>query len=121
MGMVVIFVRVQDRQRFMSATVLLLGGLYEIGGDGIAGGVFSGEIFMPWVVVLYPGVMFWLFIPVYSSMVLPPAWIIALTAPPPNPAIPAWKDALRPLVWLVPFMIYLLIFLIVAGALSEIV
>ncbi|MBN1563789.1 MAG: hypothetical protein JXA10_08115 [Anaerolineae bacterium] len=121
-GMVIIFVRVQNRQRFIPALVLLLGGLYEIGGDGIAGGVFSGSIFTPWVLILYPGVMLWLFIPVYSSMVLPPAWIIAQTPPPPKPAaIPAWKDALRPLVWLVPFMIYLVIVLLVAGALSEIV
>lgn len=118
-GMIAIFVRVQNRQRFTFATVLLLGGLYEIGGDGIAGGVFSGQVFNPAVIVLYPGVMLWLFIPVYSSLVLPPAWILAQTPAPPRPAIPAWKDALRPMLWLIPFMVYLLIALITIAVLTE--
>lgn len=118
-GMIAIFVRIQHRQRFTFATVLLLGGLYEIGGDGIAGGVFSGQVFNPAVIVLYPGVMLWLFIPVYSSLVLPPAWILAQNPPPPRSDIPAWKDALRPMLWLVPFMIYLLIALVVIAVLTE--
>lgn len=118
-GMVIIFVHVQNRQRFSLSMVLLLGGFYEIAADGIVGGILSGTILTSGVVVLYPSVMFWLFILVYSSMVIPSSWIIALTPPPPKPNIPAWKDALRPWVWLVPYVIYLLILLLVISVLSE--
>lgn len=47
LGMVVIFVRIQHRRRFSSWTVLLLGGLYEVGGDGLVGGVLSGDLLNP--------------------------------------------------------------------------
>ncbi len=135
-GMVIIFVRVQHGRRFAPAVVLMLGGLYEAGADGFVGGTFEGSIFTPAFYLLLPLVFLWMFIPVYSSMVLPPAWVIALAPSPtvesparnrwqrlldPKPSGPAWRDALRPLLWIAPFAIYLLIFLVIAGALSEIV
>jgi hypothetical protein len=145
-GMVVIFVRVQHIRRFSPWIVLLLGGLYEIGADGMVGGGFSGEMFTPAFWLMLPTLYWWLFIPVYSSMVLPPAWIIKMADPSlmpahsderktrfqrvraaykrwitPQPSGPAWRDALRPLLWLIPFVCYLVIFLIVAGVLSEII
>lgn len=111
-GMVAIFARVQHRRRFSPSMVLLLGGLYEIGGDGFVGGLLSGELLTPAAPLLLFGVMWWLFIPVYSSMVLVPAWLIEQVPPPPVPESPAWRDALRPLVWLIPFTLYVLVVMI---------
>ena len=136
-GMVVIFVRVQHVRRFSPVIVLLLGGLYEIGADGFVGGAFGGSIFTPAFYLLIPAVFLWLFIPVYSSMVLPPAWVIATTPPPAGPdplpsnrwlrllapksSGPAWRDAVRPLLWILPFVLYLAVFLLLAAIVSEIV
>jgi len=119
-GMVIIFVRMQHRRRFAPSIVLMLGGLYEIGADGLIGGSFSGALFTPAALLLFPLVMFWLFIPVYSSMVLPPAWLVDTIPSASAPSIPAWRDAFRPLLWLIPFVVYLGIFLVTAGALSAI-
>lgn len=140
-GMVIVFVRVQHWRRFDPAVVLLLGGLYECGADGLIGGAFEGAILSPAFFLLLPGVFFWLFIPVYSSMVLAPAWVIELAPPPesppdslpetgatprgrrwlaPHPSGPAWRDAARPLLLLVPFAVYLLACLVIIGALSEV-
>ncbi len=120
-GMVAIFARVQFRRRFDPAVVLLLGGVYEMGGDGIAGGLLSGEMFNPFYVPLLITVMWWLFIPVYSSMVLPPAWVIAAAPPPADPpGGVAWRDALRPLLWLIPFILYVGAILIALAMFDEI-
>lgn len=149
-GMVIIFVRVQHARRFSPWIVLLLGGVYEIGADGLIGGSFAGTLFTPAALLLFPLVILWLFVPVYSSMVLPPAWVIDQVPPPvpalfplpqpekkasrprralnayrrhlnPRPSGPAWRDALRPLLWLIPFVLYLLVFLVVAVALSSVI
>ncbi|NOY99515.1 MAG: hypothetical protein GXP40_10020 [Chloroflexi bacterium] len=75
--MVITFVKVQHRRRFAPAVVLLLGAVYELGADGIVGpliGLLFGDtqIFTLeyWLLLGLAGV--WAFIPVYSSMVLPP-------------------------------------------------
>jgi hypothetical protein len=113
-GMVILFVFAQHRYRFSGATVLFLGGIYEIGGDGIVGqlGELLGgnfQLFTPqyWAMI---GFMFlWAFIPVYSSMVLPPAWVIAVGPPPAQKtALRRGLAALLPLVWILPFGAYLL-------------
>ncbi|MBN1202974.1 MAG: hypothetical protein JXJ20_14080 [Anaerolineae bacterium] len=117
-GMVILFVRVYHRRRFSPAVVLLLGGLYEVGADGIVGGV--GNFANPAYPLLLFLVAFWEFIPVYSSMVLPPAWVVDTIPPPGLPLTPAWRDALRPLLWLIPFAVYLLIVLLVLAALNAV-
>lgn len=113
-GMVIIFVRVQARWRFSAAVVLLLGAIYETGADGIVAGqvipTLLGDridLLEAWKTIAV--LLFWQFIPVYSSMVLPPAWVID-TQPPSaaRPSTRAWVDALKPLVWLLPFTIYLI-------------
>lgn len=122
-GMVAIFVYVQNRQRFGPAYILLLGAVYETGADGVvsqvAGLVFGGSRLLdPGYWVLLAALAFWQFIPVYSSMVLPPAWVIDQLPSPPKPPISAWRDALRPLLWLIPFAVYviaLLFLLAMAG------
>jgi hypothetical protein len=122
--MVLTFVKVQHRRRFSAATVLFLGGLYEVGGDGLAGqltavlaGDFSLFTAQYWLMI---GLLFlWAFISVYSAMLLPPAWVIATTPPPATePARPAWLEALRPLAWLPLFMLYLVGLLLLMGALG---
>jgi len=118
-GMVIIFVRMHHRRRFSAPTILLLGGLYEVGADGIVGGGIMGllggdlTLFSPvfWLfLVLFA---YWEFILVYSSMVLPPAWIVNTLPRIEPPPTSARRDALRPLKWLVPFTIYLVIVLII--------
>lgn len=113
-GLVVIFVRVQDRRRFSPWVVLLLGGLYELGPDGILEGMASGAVADPAFWIQLPLVAFWMFVPVYSSIVLPPALLVATTPAPPESSSPAWRDALRPLWWFLPFFAVYLVAAILA-------
>src|SRR5579871_38315 len=121
-GMVILFVGAQNRQRFSPATVLLLGGLYEVGADGIVGGIIIPTVSgappnLLQFAVLMVTLSFWQLIFVYSSMVLPSAWVIAAN-PPPIPATTrrAWRDGLRPLLWLIPYTVYAVIMLFVIYA-----
>ena len=121
--MVRTFVQVQNRWRFSQATVLLLGAVYETGADGVVGqvaGTILGEsqLLNPGYWVLLALFAFWQFIPVYSSMVLPPAWLIGTAPPSTKLSRAAWRDALRPLIWLIPFIIYVLALIIFLGLAS---
>jgi len=120
-GMVWIFVRVQRVQRYSAAAVLLWGALYETGSDGTLGGVIVPAIvgspvnLLPHVALLI-GLAFWQFMLVYSSMVLPPAWVLAAAAPADLPPARAklWHG-LKPLLWMVPYGAYLVAALMVVG------
>jgi hypothetical protein len=121
--MVITFVKVQHRWRFSAATVLFLGGVYELGGDGIVGalmGVFDGafQLFTLEYWLMMALMMFWLFIPVYSPMVLPPAWLVSTMDTPEQPTGSAWRAALKPMLWLFPFTLYLLIVMLIIFAVS---
>ena len=122
--MVITFTRVQNRQRFSPAIVLLLGAIYEFGADGVVGSLFAGLLFgdaAPFTLeywLLLCGFGFWLFVPIYSSIVLAPSWLIEQIPPAQKPAIPAWLDALKPLIWLIPFSLYALTVIFILGALS---
>ncbi len=119
-GMVVLFVRGQNRSRFPPVVLLLLSGLYEAGADGVVGGQV-----LPWIsghaVSLLPtwgfllSIAFWEFIPVYSSMILPAAWVITAAPTPVPPPQRRWRDALLPLAWLFPYTVYLVLMLIAIG------
>ena len=125
-GMVVLFVRLQKRRNFSPAVVLLLGALYEVGADGLVGGQI-----IPWISgkpvdfwgswALLAALAFWQFIPVYSSMVLPPAWVLTNTSAATHlhaPGQTGWRmrlDALSPLIWLVPYAIYVIIMMSFIG------
>ena len=122
--MVLTFVKVQHRWRFSAATVLFLGGVYEMGGDGLVGslmgmlwGKFQFLNLEYWLMMAF--VFLWAFIPVYSSMVLPPTWIVATTDPPEQPAGSAWRAALEPMLWLIPFTLYLFVIMLVIFAFSK--
>jgi hypothetical protein len=101
--MVLTFVTVQHRWRFSAATVLFLGGVYELGADGIEAPLLeaiSGDSLHLFTLEywLMMAVMFlWVFISVYSSMVLPPAWLVATIELPGQPTGSAWRAALKPI------------------------
>jgi hypothetical protein len=110
-GMVILFVRAQYRRRFSISAVLLLGGLYETGADGIVGGMIFGHgLFSPGAWVLL-AISFWGFILVYSSMVLPSALLISRAGSKPMPSYPSWADALSPFLWLILYALYLAVLL----------
>ena len=116
-AMVWIFVHVQRTERFSAPEVLLLGAVYEMGADGIVGGVIipgiMGEpVNLMEFTILSVLIAFWQFIPVYSSMVLPPTWILesGLTETPDRK--PRWVLGLKPLLALIPFLIYLILILL---------
>jgi len=110
-GMVYIFVGEQRRWRYSPAAVLLLGAIYETGADGVVGGqimpLLSGQkvsLLESWIFIIFMG--FWQFILVYSSMVLPPAWILEKVIPTESYLRPAGLHGLKPLLWLVPYTVY---------------
>jgi hypothetical protein len=123
-GMVFLFVRGQNRSRFGAVTILFLGGLYETAADGVVGGqvvpallgepVAFGEA---WAFLAL--VAFWQFILVYSSMLLPPAWVLGRGQASPAAAAGrrAW-DALAPLLWAVPYTVYLVVVLVMMALVS---
>jgi len=122
-GMVLIFVRMQQKERFSPAAVLLLGAVYELGADGVVGGqiapMIMGEpinLITAWIMMLL--LAFWQFIPVYSSMVLPPAWILENSHQEPRQTKPLWRQGLLPMLWLIPFTVYLIILIFILGSLG---
>ena len=122
-GMVWIFVKVQKREQFSPAAVLLFGALYELGADGFIGGLiaptFMGESAnLINTLVLLLTVAFWQFIPVYSSLVLPPTWILEAAQPGLTTDKPRWQRGFLPLLWLIPFTIYLIIFIFAMSSLG---
>lgn len=115
-GMVWFFVRVQRKERFPLGSVLILGAVYELGADGILGGVLLPTLMgIPpnlWeFMILMPLGMFWQFIPVYSSMVLAPAWILEYSESNEAPQRKRWARGFLPLLVLLPFAVYLILFL----------
>ena len=122
-GMVWIFVRVQIKENYSPAAVLLYGAIYELGADGVVGGqiipIIMGEpinLLSSWVLMLL--LAFWQFIPVYSSMVLPPAWVLESSQAEEIEPQPNWKRGLSPLLWLIPFTAYLIILIFMIGLIS---
>jgi hypothetical protein len=121
-GMLIFFVFVQYRHRFSLPIVLLLGAVYEMGGDGIAGpimGLFFGNYliltFEYWVYIVI--FSFWQFILVYSSIVMPPAIIVNTSMDnKPEKTLPAPLEALAPLSIVPAFILYLLGISLLLGA-----
>jgi hypothetical protein len=115
LGMVWIFARVQQEEQFPWSVVLLLGAIYELGADGIVGGMIMpaimGESPDPLIFLALMGLAaFWQFIPVYSSLVLPAAWILERESDREHRL--RWWRGLRPLIWLIPFTLYLIFFML---------
>ena len=122
-GMAWVFVKVQEKERFPLAAVLLLGAVYEMGADGFLGGVIIPAIMgtPPNLVEFLSLAMlaaFWQFIPVYSSLVLPPALLLENALPVPEPGKKRWLRSLLPLLILIPFTIYLILLMFLLGGLG---
>jgi hypothetical protein len=126
-GMVWIFVRVQHRQRYSAAAVLLWGAAYETGADGLVGGLLGpAAMGTPPNVAQHLAFLFglavWQFIPVYSSMVLAPAWVLdeahAMRVEPVVGERARLLPGLKPLVWLACYAAYLIGVLVVIGITS---
>lgn len=123
-GMVWLFVRAQRCERYSAAAVLLWGAAYEAGADGIVGGFLMPAVFgnapsPAQHLVFLAGLAFWQFIPVYSSMVLPPAWVLEAAAErrvePLVPRRARFASGLAPFAWLALSTAYLFVLLVVAG------
>ena len=120
-GLVWIFVLVQQQERFPAGAVLLLGAVYELGGDGIIGGLILPSLMGSppnplEFLILMPLVMFWQFIPVYSSIVLPPAWILETGPEKDLPAHPKIQKGFLPLLWMIPFLLYVTFLMILISS-----
>ncbi|MCB2178620.1 hypothetical protein KQH61_04310 [bacterium] len=109
-GMVYFFARIQERYQYSDAAVLLIGGVFELGADGIVGGQVMPILFgtvvnlvQNWIFLLL--ISLWQFILVYSSMLLPVAWLLNDK---PEASYRKWIRWSRPLLWLIPFTVYLI-------------
>jgi hypothetical protein len=128
-GMVWISVRVQRHERYSAAAVLLWGAAYEAGADGTVGGLIvpaiMGTLADPGqhLVFLF-GLAFWQFIPVYSPMILAPAWVLDTAADSrvePVVSRPArFAPGLTPFAWLAVYTAYLLGVMVVMGLLRRV-
>ena len=124
-GLVVIYTRVQDRRRVSVPLLLLLGGLYKSLLIGIinasTASILMGDqvsLVNSWWWMIRIG--FWQYIPIYSSIMLIPAWILETRPVEPSPKNfkPAWLDAVRPAFWLFPYIIYWLAYSILPALVS---
>lgn len=127
-GMVWIFVRVQRRERYSAAAVLLWGAAYEAGADGLVGGLLGPAVLgtppdVPQHLVFLAVLAAWQFIPVYSSMVLAPAWVLdAADAARVEPVVSRRAriaPGLKPFLWLAIYSAYLLVVLVTIGFLKR--
>lgn len=124
-GLVVIYARVQERRRFPVPLLLVLGGLYKSLLIGIlnattASILMSDQVSLvnSWWWMIRIG--FWQYIPIYSSIMLVPVWILETRPAVPSPKNfkPAWLDAIRPAFWLFPYALYWLVYSILPALFS---
>jgi len=114
-GLILLFVRTQDRQRFSPWVLLLLAGVYELAADGIIGGQLmplilgeSVDLLQSWFFLIL--LAFWQFIPTYSSLLLPPAWVVESLPPVENrKRTHPVRDAVMPLLWMLPYFVFLIL------------
>lgn len=115
-GMVAVLYSSQKQCRFNWWKLALLGGLYELGADGIVGGmIFSGKLSLlqfPLLALAFP-----MFVGVYSCMMLPASWLVFGEGGTPEVNEPRKrvKLALKPLLALVVYAVVMFAFLMLAG------
>lgn len=106
-AMVAVLWPVHRRFRYHWTTVALLGGLYEVGADGIVGHVLGGNLITPgYLALLF--LFYWVFVVVYAPIVLPPVWALPLADG--SDVRPRWQrmfGALSPLLPLLPYWLVL--------------
>lgn len=109
--MILIFWQVQKRYSYTTAEILLFGGIYELGADGLIGGLYKGNF---WLGIIYSLIGLPVFITVYSVIMLPMSMLLKKIRP--ATARMANKQnkkirrllALLPLLGLIPFVIFYL-------------
>jgi hypothetical protein len=113
--MLFLLFKVETKYHYSYTEILLLGGLYELGADGIFGQVLEGltlsGLFL--VVMVVP-----LFVIVYSIMVLPPSYLLRDEINRIRETTPQgthkYRYALLPLLGLIPY--FLMGFLVLMGS-----
>lgn len=107
LGMLVVLRAVLERCAFRSAALALLGGLYEVGGDGIVGPFLDGRPITSEHLALL-GLAYGSFIVVYSPIILPAYWAVyAGRSPCDLPTRTRAALALAPLLPLIPYALAL--------------
>lgn len=111
--------KVITRYRYTLPQILLLGGVYELGADGLVGSLLGGKL-EPVLLIFLP-LFFPVFIVVYSAMIIPA--VIALrdeleSWPRPEEPERRWRKAaygLLPLLGLLPYLLIFIPVLLLAG------
>jgi hypothetical protein len=103
--MVYLLFSAQIRHSYSHTEILLLGGVYELGADGIFGQMLEGITFEGLILVSF---MIPLFVMVYSFIVLPPTYILRKEIESIRVSRPEKDDhrilgGLRPLLGLIPY------------------
>jgi hypothetical protein len=114
--MVFLLYKVETRYHYSYYEILLLGGIYELGADGIVGQLFElnmGNILF--VLLVIPE-----FVIVYSIIVLPPTYVLRKDNDMPvlEEGCRKYRYGLLPLVGLIPFAVYVLLFLGILSTLA---
>jgi hypothetical protein len=110
------FTLVQHRRRFPLPQVLLLGAVYGLGTELVVGGLLLDVGFGSWAVWVIMGLAgFWQLIPTYAAIVGVPAMILEGTPRPDPGRAPALLDALRPLAWLLLYLVWTLLARAIGG------
>ncbi|MGV8026321.1 MAG: hypothetical protein AB2L18_07185 [Anaerolineaceae bacterium] len=119
-GIILLFIPVQKKYRFSWSILLLLSGLYEfiseIWLDGLLIPFLSGQTISFWYTfsdLLIFG--FWQFAILYSPIFLVIGWIFGDLLVSEEEKKTPLLYALKPLVWILPFTIYFLIFYLIIG------
>jgi len=74
-AMLAVLWAIQRRFRYHWTTVALLGGLYEMGADGVLGNLANGVALTPALLAMLT-LFYWVFVVVYAPIVLPPVWAL---------------------------------------------
>lgn len=109
--MTIIFWQVQKKNHYSLNEILFFGGIYELGADGLVGGLFKGNV---WLSLTYGIIGFPVFITAYAMIMLPLAMLIKKINPVHSTCTKShlrrYAQALWPLIGLIPFIfLYLLL------------
>jgi len=115
-SMVAVLWLIYKRFRYKWTTIALLGGIYEIGGDGIVGHLLQGNAITLEHLFLLFFVYLGVFIVVYGPMVLAPVWAMNLPPLKKKKPIKSFFAILLPLLPLIPYyLIMIILFSIMSG------
>lgn len=107
---------VETRYSYSYTEILFLGGIYELGADGILGQAMKGLTVSGIVLTV---MMMPLFVTVYSVMVLPPSFIVRKEIDEVRrrrpPGTHKYWGGLVPLIGLLPFAFFIVLVLLIVG------